>query len=303
MNKEEQIKKWLNDELTPAEKEIFEQGEDFALYQAIVNGGEQFKASNFSAPESFNNFKSAYEAQNKTTRQLDWFKPMLRVASILVIALGVYFTVFYDNLTQVQTLASQKITIELPDTSQVTLNADSEIKFSKKNWSKKRSLNLSGEAYFKVVKGKTFDVITSQGTVTVVGTAFNVKQRNDYFEVQCFEGIVSVTSDAHTKKLVAGETFRILNRAFSQDNTTILKPNWTSNKSTFQALPYKTVLAEIERQYDIKIIVEDVDAERLFTGGFMHDNIENALISITQPMDLTYEINASNDVVIYGNKK
>ncbi|MFT6843703.1 MAG: transmembrane sensor, partial [Psychroserpens sp.] len=114
---------------------------------------------------------------------------------------------------------------------------------------------------------------------------------------------VSVTSDAHTKKLVAGETFRILNRAFSQDNTTILKPNWTSNKSTFQALPYKTVLAEIERQYDIKIIVEDVDAERLFTGGFMHDNIENALISITQPMDLTYEINASNDVVIYGNKK
>jgi ferric-dicitrate binding protein FerR (iron transport regulator) len=303
MDKEDQIKKWLNNDLTPDEKDLFEQGEDFLLYQAIVSGGEQFKASNFSQPESFNNFKSAYEAKNSTTRQLDWFKPMLRVASVLVIALGVYFTFFNTNMTQVQTLASQKTTLELPDQSQVTLNADSEIKFSKKNWDDNRRLNLSGEAYFKVAKGKTFDVITSQGTVTVVGTEFNVKQRDNYFEVQCFEGVVKVTSGKHTKTLLEGDTFRILNNVFSQNKTTDLNPNWTSNKSTFQALPYKTVLAEIERQYGIRIIVNDVDTKRLFTGGFMHDNIENALISITQPMDLTYEINASNDVVIYGNKK
>jgi hypothetical protein len=46
-----------------------------------------------------------------------------------------------------------------------------------------------------------------------------------------------------------------------------------------------------------------VDSNLLFTGGFMHDNIENALLSITQPMELNYKTNVSNDVVIYGNKK
>jgi len=303
MNKEDQIKKWLNDELTPGERELFEQGEDFALYQAIVIGGTQFKASNFSKPEAFNDFKSAYEAKNKPTRQLDWFKPMLRIVSVVVITLGVYFTFFNNTLTQVQTIASQKTKVELPDLSQVTLNADSEIEFSKKDWDDNRSLNLSGEAYFKVAKGKSFDVVTSQGVVTVVGTEFNVKQRNNYFEVQCFEGIVSVASGSYTKKLLAGDSFRILNNVFTQDTSTNVKPEWTSNRSTFKALPYKVILAEFERQYDIKISLEDVDSNLLFTGGFMHDNIENALLSITQPMELNYKTNASNDVVIYGNKK
>jgi len=303
MNTDALIKKWLNDELTPAEKETFEQGEDFAFYKAIVDGAQQFKASHVSEPKSFTDFKSAYESSNTTTKTLDWLKPLLRIASIVVIAFGLYFTFLYDNVTHIETLASQKTTIELPDQSEVTLNSDSEIEYLKKNWDDNRELNLDGEAYFKVAKGKSFDVITSQGRVTVVGTEFNVKQRNNYFEVQCFEGSVLVTSGEHSKILSAGDTFRLLNNIFSQDETEILKPDWISNKSTFKALPLKTVIAEMERQYNLKIRVQNVDTERFFTGGFMHDNIENALLSITQPMGLTYEINASNDVVIYGNKK
>ncbi|MEH6535689.1 MAG: FecR family protein [Psychroserpens sp.] len=303
MDKETLIKKWLNDELTPAEKEAFEQGDDFDLHQTIIDGAKQFKASNFSEPRSFNDFKSAYETKNITNNRLDWFKPMLRIASILVVGFGLYFTLFYDNFTQIETFASQKTTIELPDQTKVTLNAGSEIEFSEKDWNDNRRLNLEGEAYFKVAKGKIFEVITSQGIVTVVGTEFNVKQRNNYFEVQCFEGIVKVTSGEFTKKLLAGDTYRLFNNIVTEDKTTFLQPDWTTNKSTFKALPFKAVMDEMERQYDIKIIVENVNTERLFTGGFMHDNIENALLSITQPMDLTFKINASNDVVIYGNKK
>lgn len=303
MNKEDLIKKWLNDELTPAEKELFEQGEDFALHKAIVDGANEFKASKFSEPMTFEDFKSAYDTQNSNTKKLDWYKPLLRIASVVVIALGLYFTFFQDSLTHIETLASQKTTIELPDQSKVTLNAGSEIEFDEKDWDNNRRLNLSGEAYFKVAKGKTFDVVTSQGVVTVVGTEFNVKQRLDYFEVQCFEGIVQVTSGDRTEKLLAGDTFRLLSDTFTLDKSTALEPQWTKNKTTFKAIPFKAVIAEMERQYDIKIIVENVNTERLFTGGFMHDNIENALLSITQPMELSYKTNTSNDVVIHGNKK
>lgn len=303
MESEDLIKKWLSDELTPAEKQAFEQGDDFALHQAIVDNAMHFKASNFSKPEAFKDLQSAYQTKKSNKKQLNWFRPLLRIASVLVIALGIYFTFFNTNLTVVETLVSQQDTVELPDYSQVILNADTKIEFSKTDWNDKRYLNLDGEAYFKVEKGKTFDVITSQGVVTVVGTEFNVKQRDTYFEVQCFEGIVKVTTENSSKTLLAGDTYRLLDDEFSLGKTTIVSPEWMHNKSSFKAIPFKAVIAEMERQYDIKIKLNNVDLERLFTGGFMHDNIENALLSITQPMNLRYKINASNEVIIYGNKK
>ncbi|OUS01906.1 anti-sigma factor [Flavobacteriales bacterium 33_180_T64] len=303
MDKETLIKKWLNDALTPAEKEEFEQGEDFVWYQSILSNAKYFKASHVSEPKSFEDFKSIYSTGNSNSKTLSWFRPLLRIASVVVIAFAVYFSFFYNNLIQVQTLASQKTTLVLPDQSKVTLNADSEVEYNENDWDNHRRLNLEGEAYFKVAKGKTFDVITSQGIVTVVGTEFNIKQRHNYFEVQCFEGIVNVTSGDISKQLLAGDTYRLLKNKFSQDRTTHLEPQWIQNKSTFKIVPFKSVIDEVERQFDIEIMVENVNTERLFTGGFLHNNIENALLSITQPMDLTYKTNASNQVVIYGNKK
>lgn len=303
MDTENLIKKWLNDELTSAEKQTFEQGEDFALHQTIIESAKQFKASNFSNPETFKDLQSAYQTVKSNKKQLHWLRPLLKIASVLVIAIGIYFTFFNSNLTVVEALVNQQVNIELPDHSQVTLNAGSKIEFNKTDWNDNRYLNLDGEAYFKVAKGKIFDVITSQGKVTVIGTEFNVNQRIDYFEVQCFEGVVKVTAGDVSKTLLAGDTYRVLDNQFSQDKITALSPQWTQNMSTFKAIPFKAVIAEMERQYDIKIIAEYLDAERLFTGGFVHNDIESALLSITDPMDLSYKTNASNDVIIYGNKK
>jgi len=303
MNTEDLIQKWLNDELTPAEKQAFEQGEDFAFNQAIIDVAKQFKASNVSSPETFEEFQLAYQTKTSKVKQLDWFKPLLRIASVVVIAFGIYFTFFHSNDIVIQTIASQQSSVELPDHSKVVLNADSEVKYSQADWTKKRQLYLDGEAYFKVAKGQTFDVITSQGVVSVVGTEFNVKERENYFEVQCFEGVVEVTSETTSKTLLAGDTYRILNETYSQDKITILVPNWTKNLSSFKAIPFKEVIAEFERQYDIEISLDNVNSNRLFTGGFKHNDIKNALLSITQPMELSYKLNASNDVIIYGNKK
>lgn len=303
MNKEDLIKKWLNNELTSAEKETFEQGEDFNFIQAIINGAKQFKASNFSQPNSFEDLQYTYQSKKSTAKKLDWFKPMLKIASVVVITLGIYFTFFSNASTVVETLVSEQTTIELPDHSKVTLNAGSEITYNESDWKEKRIINLIGEAYFKVAKGNTFDVITSQGIVSVVGTEFNVNQRQDFFEVQCFEGVVKVTTGTISKTLLAGDTYRLLNNKFSQNKTTEISPQWIQNQSSFRAVPFKAVIAELQRQYDIKIIVEQVNEERLFTGGFEHNNIENALFSITQPMNLSYKSNASNEVLIYGNKK
>ncbi|WP_435413105.1 FecR family protein [Psychroserpens mesophilus] len=303
MNKEDLIRKWLNNELTPAEKQLFEQGEDFKLNQAITDGAKQFKASHFSKPNTFKDLQSNYRNENQKSKQLHWFKPILKIASVVIITLGIYVTFFKSNQVKIETLVSQQTTIELPDHSSVILNSGSQLTYNKNDWESQRKLQLQGEAFFKVAKGNTFEVITSQGVVTVVGTEFNVKQRENYFEVQCFEGIVKVSSQTYLETLLAGDTFRLLNNEFSQDNTTASQPEWTQNQSRFKAVPLKVVIAELQRQYDMTIIVEHINEDRLFTGGFEHDNIENALLSITQPMDLSYKTNAANEVIIYGNKE
>ena len=118
----------------------------------------------------------------------------------------------------------------------------------------------------------------------------------------CFEGIVKVTSGSITKQLTVGETFRILNKTFTQNKTTYSKPQWTQNRSTFKSIPLKEVFAELERQYNIKIAFKNTNLSRSFTGVFVNDNIENALISITKPMNLTFEISSPNQVLINGNK-
>ena len=301
MIEDDLLKKWLNDELTNAEMDVFSKREDYAINLEIIDNAKHFKASQFSNVDDFKTFKRNYENKSSVKR-LNWIQPLLRIASIFVIALGVYFTFFNSYRVEVKTQLAEKSTVSLPDLSEVTLNADSKITYNEESWIKSRSLNLEGEAYFKVAKGKTFDVITNNGIVTVVGTEFNVKARKSYFEVTCFEGIVKVTSNTITKQLLAGETFRILNKKFTQDKIIDTKPKWTSNKSSFKTIPLKEVFAELERQYNIKVVFNSTDTSRIFTGVFVNDNIENALTSITKPMNLTFEISSSNQVLIHGNK-
>lgn len=300
MEKEILIKKWLKNELNDSEQEAFNTLDDFEINQAIVTNAEYFKASHSSEIDDFEVFKKRYNARRKPIKKLHWLNPLLKIASVLVIGFGLYFTMFHNSITQTETTAGEKITVTLPDESQVVLNALSSIQYNSENWNEKRSLHLNGEAYFKVAKGEKFDVVTESGVVAVVGTQFNVKQRPNFFEVKCFEGMVSVVSDTIKRMLRPGQTFRISNQKFSEGTTTAITSNWTDNMSDFQSVPFKEVLAELERQYNIKIINKNVNVNRLFNGGFVHDDLENALISITQPMNMTYELSSSNRVIIRG---
>ncbi|OUR93306.1 anti-sigma factor [Flavobacteriales bacterium 34_180_T64] len=302
MEKEYLVEKWLNDDLTPAEMEAFEALDDYQMHVDILEKAKHFKASNYSSASDFQTFNKNYQSQN-TIRKSSWLNPMLRIASVLVVAVAVYFSFFNDDLVQIQTLAGHKTTVELPDLSQVTLNAGSFIAYHKKDWKENRTLELNGEAYFKVAKGKTFDVVTTNGIVTVVGTQFNVKQRLNYFEVKCFEGLVKVSSDTIIRQLYAGDTYRIIDGIFLENTTVDVAPKWTTNRSSFSAVPFSEVLSELERQYDIQVVFENNTKMRLFTGGFTHDNINNALNAILQPMNMTYEMNSSNQVVIHEIKK
>lgn len=296
MNEKSLIEKWLSDDLTEEERIAFEALEDTPFHKDIVANASKFKASGFSEMPNFESFKKRIEAPEVPIKKLQWLNPMLKIASVLMLGLGVYYFLFMNVMTEVHTMVAEKTTIELPDSSRVLLNALSEVSYNEKNWEEKREIKLQGEAFFDVAKGAKFDVVTSKGTVTVMGTEFNVKQRGDFFEVSCFEGTVRVVTDNKTEILKVGDNLKWYKGVLVTGQHTQKAPQWTKNSSAFQRIPVSEVLAELERQYDIKITLEGVDVNQLFTGAFVHDNLENALMAISEPLSLEYEVIKPNTV-------
>ncbi len=286
MKREELIYKWLNHELNADELDNFKKLEDYDVLIKLNNGLLGFKSPNYNTPEAL---KSVLEHINsEKTIKKSWLPIIASVAAVFILFFGFYYysTTFDSNF---KTLTAQKQTIELPDGSTVRLNSLSELSFNKSNWSENREIKLDGEAYFKVAKGSKFQVKTPVGIVNVLGTQFNVKQREDFFEVICFEGSVNVAYTDYVINLSPGNRVLIRDgQLITTEKEDLTSPSWIKNYSQFKSAPYEEVLAEFERQYDIKIKLKSVDASQLFTGSFTHDNMETALKSITLPLQLTY---------------
>lgn len=87
--------------------------------------------------------------------------------------------------------------IKMPDSSSIWLNADTKIRYTNRFGMKDREIYLEGEAYFNVHKSETrlpFRVITSDVSITALGTAFNVKSylTEDVIETTLEEGSLKI---------------------------------------------------------------------------------------------------------------
>ena len=285
MNREDLIKKWLNNNLNTDELEAFKKLEDYESLVKLSDSVKHFKAPDYNTSEALQDVLFAIKTPKKSVR---WVPILSRIAAIFVVCFGVYYyTTTLD--TTIKTLASQKQTIELPDASTVALNATTTVSFNKKQWKTNRQVQLNGEAYFKVAKGSKFEVITDAGTVTVLGTQFNIKQRHNYFEVVCYEGLVGVTYNNNETKLQPGNRLLLIDgKLIATEKENQIEPSWINNNSVFKSLPYREVIAEFERQYDRTINLQSINDSQLFTGSFTHNNIDVALKSITLPLHLSY---------------
>jgi ferric-dicitrate binding protein FerR (iron transport regulator) len=289
MEREELIKKWLDNELNPQELEAFKKLEDYKELITLSNNLTRFKAPEYNIQEELNSaLQNINTSKNKNRSKTHWLRPVLRIAAILAVSFSVYYyTTTLD--TNINTLAAQKTTIELPDASNVSLNAKSKLVYNKSRWDKNRDVILEGEAFFKVAKGSTFNVKTKNGVVTVLGTEFNIKQRDNYFEVICYEGSVKVTHNSDIVILKPGNSFlKIDGKLIAREKETSLTPSWINNESYFKSMPFEYVIREFERQYNVSINPQNIDLKQLFTGSFSHNNLEVALKEITLPLDVTY---------------
>lgn len=208
----------------------------------------------------------------------------------LAAAAALTLIVWINNLTskeKVYAQAGEQKEFALPEGSEVIINAGSTIAYKNTTFEKDRTLHLDGEAFFKVNPGSTFSVQTSRGTITVLGTSFNVYARDDRFEVSCYTGKVKVeTTDNKEQLITAGQKTRdgMAAVSFSANTET---PSWTNGRFTFENAHLSAVIDELERQYDVKVnLAPELDTIR-YTGVFESQDLDTALQLITWPLHLT----------------
>lgn len=296
MDKDYLLKKWLENDLTSEEQIAFDALEDSPFFKEIIQEGARFKNQNPNKVMSFETFEK--EIQTKKKSRINWLKIVTRVAAVFVIGIGLYFLTSKDEYQSFETQVAQTEQITLPDNSKVTLNELSSLDFNSKNWDKQRSLNLKGEAFFKVAKGKRFDVNTGFGTVSVLGTQFNVSTRDSIFAVTCYEGLVQVSHNDKTIKLPAGKAYRIVNGVPEAFNIAVIQPEWLQQMKIFKNAPVGVVFTALENHYNITIVADNVDRSMLFTGAFELNNLDNALKATTESLELTYEIKNTKVAVV-----
>ncbi|NNE32731.1 MAG: FecR family protein [Winogradskyella sp.] len=295
MSKETDILKWFNGEISTKEIKALYPNEDFSALEKSAFYSKQFEVPQINAEEALKDFKarSLSKAEPKVI-PLN-FRSFLKVAAILVVMLTSSYFLFFNNTASYNTEIAETTNLILPDDSEVFLNAKSTLSYNKKAWKKERTLHLDGEAFFKVTKGNTFTVQTEAGSIEVIGTQFNVKERHKYFEVKCYEGSVGVNHKGKTAILTPGKTVRVVNGVIMDvDDFYSQNPSWLAKESSFSKVPLWQVIDELQRQYNISIAIgEGVNDSELFSGSFTHTDKNVALQAVTIPLKLSYKINGS----------
>lgn len=179
--------------------------------------------------------------------------------------------------------------ITLPDGSKVWLNAASSLKYPTAFTGASRTVELTGEAYFEIVKltsptTKTrvpFLVKAGKGTIQVLGTKFNV---NNYTEEKAMvttllEGSVEVTAlgSSQKEKLVPGRQAVLSNSSSSlsvneADAEAVI--SWTRGDFYFDKADLQDVMRQLARWYNIDIAYDEPDVlsmHRTFQGAIQRN--------------------------------
>jgi len=291
-DKDPYLAKWLNNDLTPQALEQFEKSEEFDDYDKIVKGLEYFEAPSFNEEASLMETLQKLQQPQKKGKiiRLKPFIYAISAAASILIIMGLFFNKVTHTADQGTQLA-----LILPDDSRVDLNAGSSITYHRFFWSGNRVVTLDGEGLFSVKTGENFIVATDSGTIEVLGTVFNVKSRTSVFEVTCYEGKVRVGTNSDEQKIIQkGEAVSLKNGSLYKTQVSESEPLWKKGESLFISTPLKEVLDELERQYNITFNRIAINENKLFSGGFLHNNLDIALESVLVPMNLEYIVNGTN---------
>ncbi len=226
----------------------------------------------------------------------------VRVAAAAVLILGLIFGIRFIPGMSYKKFLTQELRSEimLPDSTVVTLNAWSEIKYPRKFKKKNREVSFKGEAFFVVKPDKTrpFRIKTSELKIEVLGTSFNVNSREKEKETE-----IVVSTGKVSVNLLEDESNKIILQAgdkgaFEKDSETLVKKlnndinyaAWKTRKLVFINESFGEIIKTIEKVYFKKIVVTNKSLlDCRITATFDQLSFEAVLTILESTLDLRTE--------------
>jgi transmembrane sensor len=234
-----------------------------------------------------------------------------------------------NKTIEISTPLGARSMIKMPDTTLIWLNAGTTITYNQDYGRQTRTLNLSGEAYFKVAKDSlhTFVVNTQGMIVRALGTRFNVKAYPEEKTISATveEGKIDIRvlsmADKNASILLKPKDKLIYHKETKEtekyietpedkvkpESNNLVKPkdinllsnvrtelytSWKDPRWIIYREPLRTLAPMLERRFNLKIIFSDEQLKKYkFTGIIENETIDQILnaLKLTAPLD--YQIN------------
>jgi ferric-dicitrate binding protein FerR (iron transport regulator) len=228
----------------------------------------------------------------------------------------------------VETPAGAKSLVTLEDGTRIWLNAKSKLTYPAYFVNNIREVELEGEGYFDVAKDKSrpFRVKTSDLTVQVLGTVFNLKSypeegmikatlvegkialnkftdgnlEQEFLELKLNQQAMFIKKEGFLTKDEAVAAGIPLNEIHHRSKEKLIVDEnidpdeitaWKENKLIFKNETFESIAVKLERRYDAKIVFKDEAVRNYrFSGTFTEISITEALRALQFTSDFNFKI-------------
>lgn len=242
-------------------------------------------------------------------------RPMLRWMAVAAVLLAVIAGVWLvrgrggSDRPELQASFGQVLNRQLPDGTEVTMNANSRLSYLP-GWAdgKDREVWVSGEAFFHVrrtAQKSRFIVHSEHFDIIVTGTRFNVVNRHGKDNVLLEEGSVTLQmKDGRTLYMkpgdfIAFDSLEPAKRSYRVDSALA----WKEQKLVLDRTPLRELAGIIHDHYGVNLrMADDATGERLISAILPNNNLDVLLQALEATGDFSVE-RQGEDVLIKARRQ
>lgn len=233
---------------------------------------------------------------NKSKEKVIVMKWMAIAACLAFVLFGVFYISYKNDKVVLETAALQSKTYILPDGSKLTLNGETLVSFSERNFKRERTLDLiKGECFFEVIHNEKSPFLVRYEGLTIkdIGTAFNVQLTKRLVRVIVNEGKVQMATENEPDGtfLAAGES-----ASFSFDEGRIEKSvsydanykAYVDHKFYFANTSLADVIIALSKGFHQKIILTKGSLkDKRLTAEFKNEKLDDIILVISKSLNVT----------------
>ncbi len=227
------------------------------------------------------------------TKQINW----QRAAALILLIISSPFIIFFIGKENCTNLTNGNLSYYLPDGSNLLLAPSATIELNKVTWKLQRNATLTGDAYFDVSPGSTFNIHCAAGSVAVVGTQFTILSSSESIFVHCCEGKVEVISRYGSGEIKSGEFATANSEGLKKGNYSHYGHVLPVKDFNFVEAPVLLVSEQLERLLKKDIILK-LDPNLSYTGTFNTSNPAQCLEIFCKAFGATYADNGMGSIEI-----